>query len=161
KRLKSIPLPAIVGMRDGGFAILTQRLDGENLRLFYPLARSHVMTSLEDLANSFSGEIVLVTRRLGGPGIDPDRLSLHWLLASIWRYRKPIGHVLVASLFVQLFALVTPLFFQIVVDKVLVHKGFSTLLVVVIGLLLIGVFDVILQYLRSYALNHTTSRIDV
>src|SRR6202012_5237964 len=73
----------------------------------------------------------------------------------------PLTHVLVASLFVQLFALVTPLFFQIVIDKVLVHKSQSTLIVVVAGLALVGIFDVTLQYLRSFALNHTTSRIDV
>ena len=61
-----------------------------------------------------------------------------------------------ASLFVQLFALVTPLFFQIVIDKVLVHKGVSTLIVIVVtvGLALIGLFDVTLQYLRAYALSH-------
>ncbi len=47
------------------------------------------------------------------------------------------------------------------IDKVLVHKSVSTLIVVVVGLALIGVFDVTLQYLRTFALNHTTSRIDV
>jgi ABC-type protease/lipase transport system fused ATPase/permease subunit len=73
----------------------------------------------------------------------------------------PLTHTLFASLFIQLFALVTPLFFQVIIDKVLPHKGMSTLVVVVIGLLLIGLFDVVLQYLRAYALNHTASRIDV
>jgi subfamily B ATP-binding cassette protein HlyB/CyaB len=53
------------------------------------------------------------------------------------------------------------LFFQVIIDKVLLHKGMSTLVVVVIGLLLIGLFDVVLQYLRTYALSHTASRIDV
>ena len=69
--------------------------------------------------------------------------------------------MLIASLFVQLFALVTPLFFQVVVDKVLSHKGYSTLFVLVGGMAAIGVFDVVLQYLRTYALSHTTNRIDV
>jgi subfamily B ATP-binding cassette protein HlyB/CyaB len=69
--------------------------------------------------------------------------------------------VFLASLFVQIFALVTPLFFQVVVDKVLTHKGYSTLVVLVIGIAVIGIFDVVLQYLRSYALSHTTTRIDV
>ena len=69
--------------------------------------------------------------------------------------------MLVASLFVQIFALVTPLFFQVVVDKVLTHKGYSTLFVLVGGIAAIGVFDVALQYLRTYALSHTTNRIDV
>ena len=70
-------------------------------------------------------------------------------------------HVLLASLFVQVFALVTPLFFQVVVDKVLSHKGYSTLIVLTIGIVLVGLFDVVLQYLRTYALTHTTNRIDV
>ena len=71
--------------------------------------------------------VILVTRRWGGAGIDPALFGFRWFLPSIWRYRVPLAHVLVASLFVQLFALVTPLFFQIVIDKVLVHKGLSTL----------------------------------
>ena len=55
----------------------------------------------------------------------------------------------------------TPLFFQVVVDKVLTHKGYSTLFVLVVGLVVVGLFDVVLQYLRTYALSHTTNRIDV
>jgi len=45
---------------------------------------------------------------------------------------------------VQIFALVTPIFFQVVVDKVLTHKGYSTLYVLVAGLVLIGLCDVVL-----------------
>ena len=55
----------------------------------------------------------------------------------------------------------TPLFFQVVIDKVLTHRGYSTLFVLVGGLVVIGLFDVALQYLRTYALSHTTNRIDV
>lgn len=46
-------------------------------------------------------------------------------------------------------------------DKVLAHRSYSTLIVLVIGLVALGLFDVILQYLRTYALSHTTNRIDV
>ena len=63
--------------------------------------------------------------------------------------------------FLQLFAIVTPLFFQEIIDKALPHNGTATLTVMVVGLLLIGAFDVTLQYLRTFTLNHTTSRIDV
>jgi len=62
---------------------------------------------------------------------------------------------------VQIFALITPLFFQVVVDKVLAHRSYSTLIVLVVGLAAVGLFDVVLQYLRTYALSHTTNRIDV
>lgn len=161
KRLYSAPLPAIVGLQAGGFAILTHRLEDGRLRLIDPVAQRQRLETAESVAALWSGDLILVTRRLRGAGADPAQFGFSWFLPSIWRYRKPFGHLLFASLFIQLFALVTPLFFQVVIDKVLVHKGGSTLTVIIVGLLLIGLFDVILQYLRAYALNHTTSRIDV
>jgi subfamily B ATP-binding cassette protein HlyB/CyaB len=161
KRLATIPLPAIVRMKDGAYRILALRLPDGRLRIGDPLTRIAKDETSEAVEEAWDGEVILVTRRWGGAGIDPALFGFRWFLPSIWRYRTPLAHVLIASLFVQLFALVTPLFFQIVIDKVLVHKGMSTLIVIVIGLAAIGVFDVTLQYLRSYALSHTTSRIDV
>ena len=69
--------------------------------------------------------------------------------------------MLVASFFLQLFALVSPLFFQVVIDKVLVHRSMSTLDVLVIGLVAIALFETILGILRTYLFSHTTNRIDV
>lgn len=161
RRLYAVPTPGILRMKDGGYRILVQRLVDGRLRIADPLTRTVRDGSADDAAPDWSGEIILVTRRFGGAGIDPATFGFRWFLPSIWRYRGPLAHVLVASLFVQLFALVTPLFFQIIIDKVLVHKGLSTLIVIVTGLVAIGLFDVTLQYLRSYALSHTTSRIDV
>jgi len=161
KRLASAPTPAIVRMQDGTYRILVQRLSDGRLRIADPLTRIAKDESVDEVAADWAGEIVLITRRFGGAGIDPATFGFRWFLPSIWRYRGPLGHVMIASLFVQLFALITPLFFQIVIDKVLVHKGLSTLVVIVVGMIAIGLFDVTLQYLRSYALSHTTSRIDV
>src|SRR4029079_10043924 len=103
--------------------------------------------------------IILLRRRLGGAGVSPAAFNYRWFLASIWRYRRPLSHVMAASLLMHLFALITPLFFQVIIDKVLPYKGESTLFVIVGGLILLGAFDVTLQYLRSYALTHTPSRI--
>lgn len=61
----------------------------------------------------------------------------------------------------QLFALVSPLFFQVVMDKVLVHRGLTTLDVLVGGLVVVVVFESLLNGLRGYVFSHTTSRIDV
>jgi ATP-binding cassette, subfamily B, bacterial HlyB/CyaB len=160
-RLRSMALPAILRLKDHSFAIVTHRFDDGRMRLLHPVARSQVIDTPDALEAVWTGEVVLITRRLAGAGADPVTFGFNWFVPSIWRYRRPFGHLLIASLFIQLFALVTPLFFQVVVDKVLVHKGGSTLMVIVVGLFLIGIFDVVLQYLRSYALTHTTSRIDV
>ncbi|HFN0881001.1 TPA: type I secretion system permease/ATPase, partial [Vibrio parahaemolyticus] len=68
---------------------------------------------------------------------------------------------LVVSIFLQLFALITPLFFQVVMDKVLVHRGFSTLNIITVALSVVVLFEIILSGLRTYIFAHSTSRIDV
>jgi ATP-binding cassette, subfamily B, bacterial HlyB/CyaB len=69
--------------------------------------------------------------------------------------------VLVASFFLQLFALVSPLFFQVVIDKVLVHRSMSTLEVLILGLVTVSIFESVIGALRTYLFSHTTNRIDV
>src|SRR3954469_21941371 len=161
KRLLSIPTPAILRLGDGSFSILLARGPAGECRIVNPITKFFRELPAEELFEEIEPIIVLVTRRFRGEGYDPKTFGFRWFLPSIWRYRKPLAHVLLASLFVQIFALVTPIFFQVVVDKVLTHKGYSTLYVLVADLVLIGLFDVVLQYLRTYALSHTTNRIDV
>lgn len=77
-------------------------------------------------------------------------------------YRLLLGQVLLISFTLQLFALVSPLFFQVGVDMVLVHKGITTLDVPVIGLgVVVVVFESLLNGLRAYVFSPITSRIDV
>jgi subfamily B ATP-binding cassette protein HlyB/CyaB len=161
KRLAAIPYPAILGLKEGGFAVLGVGSSKGRVRLVDPISRSAQDLAIEEASALGSGDVLLITRRLGGAGADPDTFGFRWFLPSIIRYRKPLGQVVVASLFVQLFALVTPIFFQLVVDKVLVHKGMSTLVVLIIGMVTLGLFETILQFLRTYTLSHTTNRIDV
>ncbi len=160
-RFARLPTPSLVKLKDGGFVVFGGLLANGLYRLFDPATRADRAVSLEELAGQVEPMAILVARHVFGSGIDPRTFGFQWFLPSILRYRKPLGQVLLGSLFIQIFALVTPLFFQIVIDKVLTHKGYSTLFVLVIGLVLIGLFDVILQYLRTYALSHTTNRIDV
>ncbi len=161
KRIKSIPAPAIVLARAGGFMVFSGRAPDGRYRIVDPVTRVDQFLPLDKLFEVIEPAAILLARRIGGPGVDPKTFGFQWFLPSIWRYREPLAHVLLASFFVQLFALVTPLFFQVIVDKVLAHKSYSTLLVLIVGLVAIGFFDVVLQYLRAYALSHTSNRIDV
>ena len=161
KRLAATPLPAIIGLKDGAFGILGAGSARGRARLIDPVSRAAQDLAIEEILDLSTGELVLITRRLGGAGVDPNTFGFRWFWPSLLRYRRPLAHVLVASLFVQLFALATPIFFQLVVDKVLVHKGMSTLVVLVVGMVTLGLFETILQFLRSYTLSHTTNRIDV
>jgi subfamily B ATP-binding cassette protein HlyB/CyaB len=161
ERLEALPSPTIVKLRDGEYEIFGGKMPDGSFRLVDPVTRRDRLLSLDALFEACGGEAILLSRRFRGPGVDPQTFSLKWFLPSIWNYRRPLAHVLLASFFVQIFALVTPLFFQVVIDKVLSHKSYDTLLVLVFGLVVFGLFDVVLQYLRSYALTHTTNRIDV
>lgn len=161
QRLRTLPAPSILQLRSGDFVVFGGASKNGQARIVDPITRADRILTLECLMDEIEPVAILVARRLGGAGVDPETFGFKWFWPSIWRYRKPIAHVLLASLVVQIFALVTPIFFQVVIDKVLAHRSYSTLFVIVIGLVLIGLFDVVLQYLRAYALNHTTNRIDV
>ncbi len=160
-RLATAPMPYLLLMRDGRFDVLVGRTGSGALRVMNITTRLSRDLLPDDLYKEAGDALLLVKRKIYGITVDPKYLGLAWFIPSIWRYRKPLMHVLTASLFVQIFALVTPLFFQVVVDKVLVEKTYSTLLVLVVGLVLLGFFDTALQYLRTFALSHTTNRIDV
>ena len=82
------------------------------------------------------------------------RFDITWFMGAIHKYRRLLGEVLVASFFLQLFGLISPLFFQVVIDKVLVHRSLSTLDVLVIGLLAISAFETVVAILRISVLPH-------
>jgi subfamily B ATP-binding cassette protein HlyB/CyaB len=104
--------------------------------------------------------LILVTHR-SGLLKGSSRFDFSWFIPALVKYRKLFSEVLLASFFIQLFALITPLFFQVVIDKVLVHRGLTTLDVLAVGLLAVSVFEVVLTGLRTYLFSHTTNRIDV
>lgn len=159
ERLEKTPLPAIARLRDGRYVIVGKISDGRVL-MQDPLApRPHVV-SLDEFAADWTGEMLLLTRR-AALGDVARRFDISWFAGAVYKYRRILAEVLLASLFLQIFALVTPLFFQVVIDKVLVHRGLTTLNVLMLGLGVVSVFEVILGGLRTYIFAHTTNRIDV
>jgi subfamily B ATP-binding cassette protein HlyB/CyaB len=161
ERLVAIPTPAIVQLVSGAFAVLGGSAQPGYFRLVDPILRRDREVSLDELFESIQPFVILVARRVIGPGMTPRAFSMRWFFPSIWRYRNPLAHVLATSVLLQIFALITPLFFQIIIDKVLVHKGMDTLYMLIFGLIAVAGFEVAVQYLRTYTLSHTTNRIDV
>src|SRR5580765_455353 len=158
-RLARTPLPAIASLRDGGFLVLAKATQDKVLVQSPQTFRPVLMTQAELLA-VWDGGLILMARRAGLSDIT-RRFDITWFMGAIHKYRRFLSEVLIASFFLQLFALVSPLFFQVVIDKVLVHRGLSTLDVLIIGLLAISVFETVLGILRTYLFAHTTNRIDV
>ena len=158
-RLIKTPLPAIASLRDGSFMVVAKAAEEKVLVQSPQDSRPALMTRAE-LGAIWDGGLILMTRRAGLSDIG-RRFDITWFLGAIHKYRHLLSEVLVASFFLQVFALVSPLFFQVVIDKVLVHRSLSTLDVLVIGLVAISLFETILGILRTYLFSHTTNRIDV
>ncbi|TMJ83029.1 MAG: type I secretion system permease/ATPase [Alphaproteobacteria bacterium] len=159
KRLEKTPLPGIAVLRDGGFLLLAKA--GEDKVLVQaPLSPRPTLMTRSELEAVWDGQLVLMARRASLSELS-RRFDVTWFLGAIHKYRHMLGEVMVASFFLQIFALVSPLFFQVVIDKVLVHRSLSTLDVLVIGLVAISIFETVLGVLRTYLFSHTTNRIDV
>ncbi len=108
----------------------------------------------------WSGSLIRMVPRGGGPRAQ-QRFNLAWFIPALVKYRQHFGEVIAASFFLQLFALATPLLFQVVMDKVLVHQGFTTLDVLAFGFLVLAVFEATIGGLRHYLFAHTANRVDV
>lgn len=90
-----------------------------------------------------------------------QRFGLSWFIPSLYRYRKVLLEVFIASFFVQLFGLANPLMTQIIIDKVLVQNSIETLNSLGIFLILVAIFEAVLTSLRTYLFVDTTNRIDL
>lgn len=158
-RLSKTKLPAIAEHADGHFFIIAQVRD-DNVLIQNHQENRPVTVTVDELQEQWTGNLILITKR-AGLFQEFRQFDFSWFVPFILKYRKLLGEVLLASFFIQLFALITPLFFQVVIDKVLVHRGLTTLDVLAVGLLVVYVFDVVLNGLRNYVFTHTTNRIDV
>ncbi|MBK8071101.1 MAG: type I secretion system permease/ATPase [Ramlibacter sp.] len=168
-RLSLTPLPALAVMPAAEGApriVILAQCDGQRVLVQDPgatVARP-VIEPLEAFARQWApqgrGELILITSRASLAG-ELARFDFSWFIPSLVKYRRLLGEVLLISFFLQVFALVSPLFFQVVMDKVLVHRGLTTLDVLVIGLVVVVVFESLLSGLRAQVFSHTTSRIDV
>ncbi|MCP1472377.1 subfamily B ATP-binding cassette protein HlyB/CyaB [Sphingobium sp. OAS761] len=151
------PLPALANGREGWFLIgkvndseaLIQRPDRDVEKL-----------SREALEAIWSGEIILLTTRESVGGA-VGRFDIRWFIPQIVRYRKLIGEVLLITLAINILGLAAPLFFQNVIDKVLVHNTLATLQVLSIGFVAVSLWEVVFGWLRTRLYSETSQKLDV
>ena len=110
--------------------------------------------------NLWQGELFLL-KRFYKLSDHTQPFSLRWFIPEILRQRKSFSDIAIAALFMHFLALISPIFFQVVIDKVLVHQTYSTLNVLAVGLIIVLLFDAALDWLRNYLLIYSTSKIDV
>jgi subfamily B ATP-binding cassette protein HlyB/CyaB len=158
-RLSHTPLPAVAMGADGEFFVIA-RADEARVLIHDPRTGRPEILPLEVFETRWTSRLILFASR-ASLAAELGKFDFTWFIPAVVKYRKLLLEVLLVSLVLQVFALVTPLFFQVVMDKVLVHRGFTTLDVIAVGLLVVTLFEVVLTGLRGYVFAHTTSRIDV
>ncbi|WP_440683205.1 type I secretion system permease/ATPase [Cysteiniphilum halobium] len=156
--IKSSALPAIIIGKSNYFVLVGVNDQQEYLVI---LANSSELISLSsaEFSQLFNGKVIYLNPK-NNPSKDKV-FNIKWFIPTLWKYKHVFRDVLIASFFLQLFALVTPLFFQVVMDKVVVHQALTTLEILAIGFVAVSIFEVILGAIRTYLFAHTTSRVDV
>ncbi len=156
-KLSKMTLPAILNTTND-FALLLKIQDDKCLIITKENKNPQII-QIDELSKIWDGEIILFTpRSFQNKDI---KFGFKWFIPTIIKYKKPLIEVLVAALFMQILALISPLITQSVIDKVLVHNSLSTLDVLAIALILIAIFETILSISRNYIFTHTASKIDV
>jgi subfamily B ATP-binding cassette protein HlyB/CyaB len=117
------------------------------------------VVAVDELISQCSGRVMLLTSREKMAGTSRP-FDISWFIPALVKYRRPLRDVLIASFFLQLMGLVSPIFFQLVIDKVLVHHSMSTLDVLAIGLAVVLIWETALSALRNWLFAHSTNRVD-
>ncbi|WP_242468518.1 type I secretion system permease/ATPase [Burkholderia plantarii] len=158
-RLDRSPLPALCIDREGRHFIVARK-DGDAVVAFEAGSTQPVLLSKDDTACRSTGYMIVFASRASLTG-ELAKFDFSWFIPAVVKYRRLLLEVLGISLILQVFGLVTPLMFQVIMDKVLVSRTFNTLAVVGVTLFVCSTFEVILTALRNFIFSHTTNRIDV
>ncbi len=159
-RLDKIALPAIAERADGTYFVLGKIAEDKALIQDPKNGNKPQVLSKDEFLAQWNGRLLLMTCREFINGKN-RKFDISWFIPAVVKYRRLFGEVLLASFFLQMFALITPLLFQVVMDKVLVNRGLSTLDVLMVAMISISLFETVLGGIRTYTFSHTTTRVDV
>jgi len=173
KRLAKAPLPAVAQDGEGRFFIVARIEPAKAAPADQPAApapdarvliqhagQPPAVIPLSELLANWTGELLFFTSKASFSG-QMAKFDFTWFIPAIVKYRRLLTEILLISFVLQLIGLVTPLFFQVVMDKVLVNHAMKTLHVIAVGLICATVFEAVLSGIRTWVFAHTSSKIDV
>ena len=161
-KLKNIsakyPMPAIIQLKDDTYRVLLGiKPDEGKVLTITPLAKHPESHTFEELQEQIKDYVLILSHK---NAISDVKFGFKWFFNEIFKYKKIIGQVLLGSFVVQLFGLVTPLFTQVILDKVLVNRTIATLDVLAFAFIVVAIFELLLNLSRNYIFIHTTNKID-
>ncbi len=165
-RPESADLETMAELPDALHAAFVLRIEQDRVAFVEQGQSGHTILPSSEFAARYTGRVLLATPKQKAL-VDPDAPSrrhepfgFRWFVPELLKHKKIFRDVLLASLAIQLMALATPLFTQVVIDKVIVHHTLNTLTVIGIGLAVFMVFTAAMTWVRQYLILHTGNRID-
>jgi len=153
-----------IQLEDGCFVLLT-KVTAEKVIIFESNTNAPTEITAEEFNHRYLGCTYLIAKQTE-KAEDPDALDkekafgFSWFTPELLKHKKIWRDVLLASLIIQLLALGTPLFTQAIIDKVIVHRTESTLMVIAFAMAVFMIFSTLLTWIRQYLVLHTGNRVD-
>ena len=162
---RAVPCVAFLKGGEAPHPALLLKADDERVLYFRAGSQSPETAPMSELGSLFEGDAILVRHEanaaLTGDGTETEsRFGFRWFWTELLRHKAVWRDVLLASLFIQILALTTPLFTQVIIDKVVVHQTSSTLVVIAVALAMFMLFNAAMSWLRQYFVLHTGNRVD-
>lgn len=152
------PLPAIILNSDNTYSVLLKiNTETEHVLIYSVKENTTKELSYEELETSCNNRFIILSHKLINSQI---KFGFKWFFNEILTYKQVIAEVMLGSFIVQLFGLVTPLFTQVILDKVIVHRSLITLNVLAFAFVAVMIFELLLNFARKYIFLHTASKID-
>jgi len=166
ERLRDLKVPCISFLKgDAPKPAILVKADAERVLYFEAGSSTPATVAAGEVKDCFEPHCILVRHETqpaetGDGAPEASRFGFRWFWNELLRHRRIWRDVLLASLFIQLIALATPLFTQVIIDKVVVHQTSSTLVVIALGLAMFMLFNAGMSWLRQYFVLHTGNRVD-
>lgn len=155
--------PAVLVMKDGSAFVMVSRKD-DKAQLFCPQKGDKTQITLDALADNYAGFAIYTqpcpefTAPQDADNEDADR---HWFWSIIHENKGTYAIVMIGAVFINLFALASPLFIMNVYDRVIPNNAIETGWALGIGALAVFIFDFIMRTLRGYLIDFSGRKMDV
>lgn len=152
------PLPAIFQHKNGGYGVLLNTdQQAQQALVFSPEQKQTRKIGFDEFHREVGKSFIVLKHR----DISANaKFGFKWFFNEIKKYKRIVYEILIGSFIVQLFGLATPLFTQVILDKVIVHHSITTLKVIAVAFVAVAIFEFLLNLLRKYIFVHTASKID-
>jgi subfamily B ATP-binding cassette protein HlyB/CyaB len=157
--------PLIARMSDGNCVIVmgVAPKDEEQVAILNPLADNPttvILVNRQTFCTHWLGEVFLMKRLFALPEASQP-FGFRWFIPEILKQKSALRDIAISAMAMHFLALSSPIFFQLVIDKVLVHQSLSTLWVLGVGIVIALVFDASFGYLRQILTLSASNKIDM